>query len=124
MWLERLIGEKLSSVTFVMDYWQLNFDGHGFNAMSKITVQCDACTINSVQPGFRDLLCGQIAKTVRTAGWTEGRVCSLRLRMVAASSCPLDLRITMGQRRSISIAGMIFGLNRSLSMLHEVRREN
>ncbi|MCC6467988.1 MAG: hypothetical protein IT563_06680 [Alphaproteobacteria bacterium] len=72
MWLERLIGEKLSSVTFVMDYWQLNFDGHGFNVMSKITVRCDACTINSVQPGFRDLLCGQIAKTVRTAGWTKG----------------------------------------------------
>lgn len=62
--LQVLVGEKLSSVTFALDYWQLDFDGHGFNVMSKITVTGAGWTVDSGDPGFRDRLCDQLAKVV------------------------------------------------------------
>ena len=62
--LQVLIGEKLSSVTFVLDYWQLDFDGHSFNVMSKITVTGAGWAVSSGEPAFRDRLCEQLAKIV------------------------------------------------------------
>ncbi len=69
--LQVLIGEKLSSVTFVLDYWQLDFDGHGFNVMSTITVKDATWTVNSGEPGFRDRLCEQLAKIVLYAEFKD-----------------------------------------------------
>lgn len=62
--LRSLVGEKLSSVTFVLDYWQLDFDGQGFNVMSKIEVHDSLGSINSNEKGFRDRLCDHIGKIV------------------------------------------------------------
>jgi hypothetical protein len=61
---EELRGEQLSAVTFVRDYLQLWFDGPGVNVTSPLTVRTPVSTITSCEPGFRDLLCGQIAKIV------------------------------------------------------------
>jgi hypothetical protein len=69
--LEILVGEKLSSVTFVLDYWQIDFDGNGFNVMSKITVRGDGWMCQSGEPGFRDRLCEQIAKIVIHADFED-----------------------------------------------------
>jgi hypothetical protein len=69
--LQVLVGEKLSSVTFVLDYWQLDFDGSGFNVMSKITVKGPDWAVSSGEAGFRDRLCGQIAKIVLHAEFKE-----------------------------------------------------
>jgi hypothetical protein len=71
--LQVLVGEKLSSVTFVLDYWQLDFDGNGFNVMSKITIKDHAGEVSSGQPGFRDRLCEQIAKIVRRVRFEDGQ---------------------------------------------------
>ena len=71
--LQVLIGEKLSSVTFVLDYWQLDFDGHGFNVMSTITVKDATWTVNSGEPGFRDRLCEQLAKIVLYAEFKDNQ---------------------------------------------------
>jgi len=62
--LQVLIGEKLSSITFVLDYWQIDFDGNGFNVMSQITVTGANWTSRSGDPGFRDRLCERISKIV------------------------------------------------------------
>ena len=43
---------------------QLWFDGPGINVTNPLTVKSAAEKITSWQPGFRDLLCAQIAKIV------------------------------------------------------------
>ena len=75
--LQALIGEKLSSVTFVLDYWQLAFDGYGLTIMSRIAVTEDAQTLSSGEPTFRDRLCAQIGKVVFHIGFQEHRGVSI-----------------------------------------------
>jgi hypothetical protein len=71
--LQVLVGEKLSSITFVLDYWQLDFDGHGITVWSKITVKCADRVVSSGELGFRDCLCEQIAKIVRSVEFQDGQ---------------------------------------------------
>jgi len=66
-----IVGEKLSSVTFVMDYWQLAFDGHVFSVMTWLAVDADGRTTRSGEDGFRDRLCEQITKIVSAAGFID-----------------------------------------------------
>jgi hypothetical protein len=66
-----IVGEQLSSVTFVMDYWQLAFDGHVFSVMTCLAVDADDRTTRSGEDGFRDRLCEQITKIVSAAGFTD-----------------------------------------------------
>ena len=67
-----IAGEKLSSVTFVLDYWQLDFDGHGFSVYTWLSVHRDGKTVRSGASGFRDGLCERIAKVVKTAKSSDG----------------------------------------------------
>src|SRR3954467_12797541 len=69
---EQLRGEQLSAVTFVQDYIQLWFDGPGINVSNPLTVRTSVATITSWEPGFRDLLCGQIAKMVASVAARAG----------------------------------------------------
>jgi hypothetical protein len=62
--LDELIGQQLSAVTFVQDYVQLWFNGPGINITNPVTVKTASSELRSWAPGFRDLLCGQIAKVV------------------------------------------------------------
>jgi len=64
--LQVLVGEQLGAVTFVHDYWQLDFGGHVLTEMTRIRVTSDGSRVESGEDRFRDRLCGQIAKTVRT----------------------------------------------------------
>jgi hypothetical protein len=66
-----IVGEQLSSVTFVMDYWQLAFDGHTFSIMTWLAVSADGRATRSDEDGFRDRLCAQIAKVVRAADFVN-----------------------------------------------------
>ncbi|MCS3450087.1 hypothetical protein M2222_001090 [Bradyrhizobium elkanii] len=34
---EAIVGEKLSAITFVLDYWQLQFDGPSINALTRLS---------------------------------------------------------------------------------------
>jgi len=69
--LQVLVGEKLSSVTFVLDHWQVDFDGNGFNVMSQIAVTGADWTCRSGEPGFRDRLCERIGKIVADAEFED-----------------------------------------------------
>ena len=79
--------EQLSAVTFVQDYLQLWFDGLGIDVTNPLEVTSGDKRLVSWQPGFRDLLCGQIAKTVRLVEFLQGEA----------------LRITFGDGSRISI---------------------
>ena len=60
---EAIIGEKLSAITFVLDYWQLQFDGPLINALSRISVSADGMVLRDGYQ-FRNLICSQIGKVV------------------------------------------------------------
>ena len=64
---DELISSQLSSIEFVQDYLQIRFDGPCINVTNPLTVKADGKEITSWDAGFRDLLCGQITKTVRRA---------------------------------------------------------
>jgi len=88
--LDQLVGEQLSAVTFVQDYLQLWFDGPGLNITNPLTVSSENGQIVSWEKGFRDLLCGQIAKIVSSVVWTEG--VAIEIFFTDESSLSVSLR--------------------------------
>jgi hypothetical protein len=86
---EELRGEQLSAVTFVQDYLQLWFDGPGVNVMNPLTVITASATITSWNQGFRDLLCGQIAKIVSRVERQGGEALTIRFEDGSALSISL-----------------------------------
>ena len=56
--------EQLSAVTFVQDYVQLHFDGPMLTAITRPVVVVDDASFDFDAPGYRDRLCGFIAKQV------------------------------------------------------------
>ncbi|NEX91357.1 hypothetical protein [Caulobacter sp. 17J65-9] len=65
--LQVLTGERLSAVTFLKDYLQLDFDGHVISAYALTDVRDEDGTITADDPGFRDALCARIGWEVAGA---------------------------------------------------------
>ena len=86
---EELRGEQLSAVTFVQDYIQLWFDGPGINVINPLTVRIPGSTMTSWDPGFRDLLCGQIAKIVAKVEWRAEEALTITFEDESALSISL-----------------------------------
>ena len=63
--LDEIIGEKLSAVVFVMDYYQFEFDGPKFNVFTPVEVVSPSGRAVTGDDQFRNLVCRQIAKVVR-----------------------------------------------------------
>ncbi len=61
---ESLIGEKLSAITFVLDYWQLQFDGPSISAFTRLEVSVGGSVLRDGDDQFRNVICGQIGKIV------------------------------------------------------------
>jgi hypothetical protein len=57
-------GEQLSAVTFVQDYVQLHFDGPMLTAITWPIVVSNGASVEFGAAGYRDRLCGLIAKNV------------------------------------------------------------
>jgi len=74
---DELRGEQLSAVTFVQDYLQLWFDGPSINVTNPLEVTSGDKRLVSWEPGFRDLLCEQIAKIVGSVEYREGEALSI-----------------------------------------------
>jgi hypothetical protein len=71
--LEILIGEKLSSVVFVMDYLQLDFDGNRFTFNIWPIVTVDNKQYKYGDSNYRDKLCLLIAKNVTRVTLQENK---------------------------------------------------
>ena len=61
---QAIVGEKLSAITFVLDYWQLQFDGPSINALTRLEVSASGHKLRDGDDQFRNLFCGQIGKVV------------------------------------------------------------
>ena len=70
--LNQIVGERLTAITFVLDYYQFQFDGPMFNVLTPVSVASAAGRAVSGDDQFRNLVCGQIAKVVRSASVQEG----------------------------------------------------
>jgi hypothetical protein len=88
---EHVVGRKLSGVTFVMDYVQLQFDPPPIvNALTPITVRCGSKIAATGAESFRNLLCEQIPKTVSSARLIEAE--ALTFTLEDGSTISLSLR--------------------------------
>jgi hypothetical protein len=76
--LQMLIGEQLSTVTFVQDYLQLHFDGPRLTVFSHAVVMHGDKIFHWGKPGFRDALCNSIAKQVTEARVAYGDTIAIR----------------------------------------------
>ena len=62
-----LVGEKLSSVTFVLDYLQVDFDGNNLTLNVWPVVIIRDTEYKFGEPSYRDNLCLLIAQVVKQA---------------------------------------------------------
>mgnify|MGYP001601920903 len=75
-----LIGLRLGSVEFVMDYHQLRFDGGArLEALTSPVVRVGRDEFSVGDPGYRDALCEGIGATVTAAKVEENREAYVRL---------------------------------------------
>lgn len=70
-YLTPLFGQRLTFVTFVMDYFQLGFDGPSLTLLIDPIVIGPSLRVDSQTPGYRDALCNQITRTVVSAEIVE-----------------------------------------------------
>jgi hypothetical protein len=89
--LRAVVGEYLSSVTFVMDYLQLDFSGYGFTMNSWPTVTIDNRTLTHADRDYKDALCSLIGQTATEVDeyWDTG----LRLEFKNGSHITLSLKV-------------------------------
>ena len=69
---ELLAGEQLSSVIFVQDYLQVDFDGNVFTAFVFPNVTINDTVFDFQKKGYRDALCSLIAAIVADIVLAEG----------------------------------------------------
>lgn len=86
--LERIVGEFMSSVEFVMDYVQLGFNGSTLTSFVCPQVHDHGQIFRETEPGYRDTLCSLIGMVVAD---TETREYE-------------ELKITFNDGRSISVS--------------------
>jgi hypothetical protein len=65
--LERIVGASLSSVTFVTNYVELDFNGPIVSAYTSPAIQVGATVLSTEDSGYRDALCGRIGAQVVAA---------------------------------------------------------
>lgn len=87
---QRLVGDQLSHVCFVMDYLQLGFSGTLLNCYTAVRIQTATGTIFSIpDDGSRDALCSFIGCEITAIQIIENNC--LRLFFVIGSiEVPLD----------------------------------
>jgi len=87
--LNSLAGEQLSSVIFVADYVQFDFNGPVLSAFSPPVVETLGVRYRFPEPGSRDALCSLIQQFVASARAQDDRI--------------IDVTFDSGARLSISL---------------------
>ncbi len=93
---QQIVGEQLSGVTFVMDYIQLQFNPPPtINVLTPVTVFSHGEFVRSGDDQFRNRLCEQITKIVRSVSVIPGDAVKIAFEdasVVAASLKESDYR--------------------------------
>lgn len=84
-----VVGEYLSSVTFVMDYLQLGFSDYGFNMYSWPALVIANKTLVHTNVGYKDALCSLIGETLTRIDEYLDTGLTLEFKNGASISLPL-----------------------------------
>jgi len=70
-YLQQLVGNRLSAVTFILDYLQLQFDHPTLTILTPIRVlpELGTALVAEGEEAFRNRLCEQIAKVVASVAY-------------------------------------------------------
>ena len=71
--LGEVVGTQLSAITFVLDYYQFQFDGPTFTVVTPVEVVSDSGRTKSGEDQFRNHACVQIGKIVSRVTVEEER---------------------------------------------------
>ena len=97
MALEELVGQELSSVTFIQDHLQLDFDGPVLTLFIWPDLFREEGSYAFGEPGYRDMLCGEIAQEVSEATLEPGEAIEVQFEdgvILRASLREEDLDVT------------------------------
>jgi hypothetical protein len=99
--LSKLIGGRLNSVQFVMDYLILGFDGRGRGALTCLVwpeILDSGKKIAFGMEGYRDKLCSLIEKVVKSAAMKQDETISIDFENSVELRIPLNLHEGPGER--------------------------
>ena len=88
--IRNLIGEKLSAVSFVMDYLEFHFNGPVLRTLTHPVLATGEARVAFEDPGYRDALCLLIGQTVRDLGVKDGHVIEVVFDSGQILRVPLD----------------------------------
>jgi hypothetical protein len=89
--LRQIVGEQLSGVTFVMDYLQLQFNPPPIlSAFTPVTVRVGTTSWRSGDDQFRNRLCEQITKIVKSVKLREGDAFEIEFEDASTISISLN----------------------------------
>ena len=94
--LDRLTGEELNEVSFVMDYVEFHFNGPVLRALTPPTVRSAGLVARFPEPGSRDRLCDLIGKTVAAVSAVDDVAIDLSFTDGATLTIPLDAASRVG----------------------------
>jgi hypothetical protein len=89
--LQTIVGEYMSSVTFVMDYLQLGFSDYRFNMYSWPTVTVQSRTLSQRDEAYKNAICALIGETLSAVDEYLDK--GLVLQFKNGSSITLFLRV-------------------------------
>ena len=94
--LERLIGEELNEIPFVMDNVEFHFNGPVLRALTPPVVRSAGLVARFPEAGSRDRLCDLIGKTVATVSAVNDVAIDLSFTDGATVTIPLDAESRVG----------------------------
>ena len=104
-WLD---GETLSSVTFVLDYWQLQFGVSTIVPLTRVEVRVNGAVVRDGDDQFRNRLCEQIGKVVERFELEELVACTITFEDRSSISISLKQADYRGpEAMLISAAGQL-----------------
>jgi hypothetical protein len=86
---DRIVGEKLSAITFVLDYWQFQFDGPTINALTRVQVSAGGNILADGDDQFRNLICDQIGKIVAEVTFAKSQTFTMTFKDLSSISISL-----------------------------------
>ena len=94
---EEIVGRELSSVTFVQDYLQLDFDGAVLTLFVWPDIFREEGSYAFGEPGYRDMLCGEIGEEVSETTLEPGEAIEVQFEdgvILRASLREEDIEVT------------------------------
>jgi len=87
--LRAIIGSRLTSVEFVLDYWQLRFDGPTLTVVTPPRVEFRGRRLGPGDEGFRDQLCDRIGAKVTSVAILPGESILIKFEDEGVFEVPL-----------------------------------